>query len=192
MEKNMSSTSGLDAPIVDGFYGLPPKINDAHGPQPGTIEWLLNAVEHHASAEADALIQYEQLAVASGDPVVALVMRLVLDDEERHHGLLKRIEASLRDALYWSHSPASLPISPTDQEPLHADLAAVAHDLVAEERTGARKMRELANLEKDISGGLHSLLLEMMAMDSDKHARLLHFVEVRLKSRAQAHDGPSD
>jgi rubrerythrin len=188
----MSSTPRLDTPLVDGFYGLPPRFKAAHGPERGTTEWLLNAVEHHASAESDALVQYEQLAVASGDPVVALVMRLILDDEERHHGLLKRIEASLRDALNWSHSPTSLPTSPSVQEPLHADLAAVARELVAEERTGARTMRELANNEKDISGGLHSLLLEMMAMDSDKHARLLHFVEERLKARAEAHYGSSD
>jgi len=180
----MSITTGPATPIIDGFYGLPLKVKVRHGPEPGTVEWLLNAVEHHASAEADALVQYEQLAESSGDPVVALVMRLILDDEQRHHGLLKRIEASLRDALYWSHSPTSLPASPTPQQPLQTDLAAIARVLVAEEHTGAHKMRELAEHERDISGGLHSLLLEMMAMDSEKHARLLQFVENRLHARA--------
>ena len=61
---------------------------------------------------ADALAQYEYLRTASGDSVIALVMQLILDDEERHHGLLKRIEASLRDAIEWTHSPAALPVSP--------------------------------------------------------------------------------
>jgi hypothetical protein len=192
LEKTMSITPGPQTPIIDGFYGLPLKTKETHGPEPGTVEWLLNAVEHHASAEADALVQYEQLAESSGDPVVALVMRLILDDEVRHHGLLKRIEASLRDALYWSHSPTSLPTSPTPQQPLHADLAEVARGLIAEEHTGARKMRELAEQEKGIGSGLHSLLLEMMAMDSEKHARLLQFVRNRLYARAQVADGPTD
>jgi hypothetical protein len=186
----MTFTTGPETPLIDGFSGLPIRVNQEHGPQPGTVEWLLNAVERHASAEADALVQYEQLAVSSGDPVVALVMRLILDDEERHHGLLKRIEASLGDALYWSHSPAALPTSPVPQAPLPADLAAVARELIAEERTGARKMRELADAEKGISGGLHSLLLEMMAMDSEKHARLLQYVQHRLELRAQTESGP--
>jgi hypothetical protein len=84
-------------------------------------------------------VQYEQLAESSGDPVIALVMRLILDDAECHHGLLKRIEASLRDALYWSHSPTALPESPTLERPLQADLVGVARDLVAEEHAGARK-----------------------------------------------------
>jgi hypothetical protein len=189
MEKIMAITPGLDLPLVDGFYGFPPTIGETHGPKRGTIEWLLNAIEQHASAEADALVQYEQLAQSSGDPVVALVMRLILDDEERHHGLLKSIEASLRDTLSWSHSPTSLPTSPTPAQPVGAELAAVARDLVAEEHAGARKMRELAEHEKDISGGLHSVLLETMAMDSEKHARLLHFVQDRLQARAQAENG---
>jgi hypothetical protein len=188
----MSITQHADTPLVEDFYGLPVKSRDAHGPQSGTVEWLLSAVEHHASAEADALVQYEQLAESSGDPVIALVMRLILDDEQRHHGLLKRIEASLRDALYWSHSPASLPTPPTTHQPLHADLAAVARGLIAEEYAGAHTMRGLAEQEKGIGGGLHSLLLEMMAMDSEKHARLLHFVHDRLQARAQAEDGPAD
>ncbi len=122
---------------------------------------------------------------------MALGIRGILDYGEGNHGLLKRIEASLRDVPYWSHSPTSLPTSRIPQEPLQADLVAVARGLVAEEHTGARKMRELAEHENDIAGGLHSLLLEMMAMDSEKHARLLQFVQSRLHARVRAADGPT-
>src|ERR1700694_4382857 len=106
MLPTMSVPTDAGSVLVEGFFGLPLQAREPHGPRPGTVEWLLSAVEHHASAEADALVQYEQLAESSGDPVIALVMHLILEDEERHHGLLKRIEASLRDALYWTHSPA--------------------------------------------------------------------------------------
>jgi len=58
-------------------------------------------VDTHAKAEEEALGQYEYLAEASGDPVIALVMRLILDDEVRHHGLLRRMSTTLRDALEW-------------------------------------------------------------------------------------------
>jgi hypothetical protein len=53
-------------------------------------------------------------------------------------------------------------------------------------------MRDLAHNEKDVDAGLDSLLLDMMAMDSDKHARLLQFVQHRLEQRARAVDGPVD
>src|SRR6202165_3657235 len=96
----MSDALGGNNPlIVEGMYGLPVATRADHGPARGTIEWLLEAVEHHASAEQDALAEYEFVAEASADPVIALVMRLILDDEVRHHGLLRRVEGTLRSGL---------------------------------------------------------------------------------------------
>ena len=76
-----------------------------------------------------------------------------------------------------------LPSSQAPREPLADGLAKIARELVDEERPGARKMRELANKERGIDAGLHSLLLEMMALDSEKHAHLLLFVQQRLATR---------
>ena len=148
------------------------------------IELLLRTVEVHAAAEKDALAQYEYLAEASGDPVIAFVMRLILDDEVRHHGLLQRMASTLRDALEWTSSPEALPKATAPQEPVPAAFVQIAQALVEEEHTGARSLRRLAQQEKNINGGIDSLLLEMMAMDSDKHARMLLFVQQRLEARA--------
>jgi rubrerythrin len=178
--------------IIDGYSGLPVDARDNDERPVGTVEWLLDAVERHAASEKDALDQYEDIATASGDPVIALVMRLILEDEERHHGLLRRIEASLSDALNWTHSPNALPSSANPQAPIASELAEATKALIEEERTGAHYLRGLAHVEKGIDEGLHSLLLEMMAMDSDKHARLLQFVQHRLAARARAEDGPAD
>jgi hypothetical protein len=177
-------TDPLYTPVIDGFSGFPTEWSNQPS-RPGTVEWLLDAVERHALAEQDALMQYEYLRTASGDPVVALVMQLILEDEERHHGLLKRIEATLRDALEWTHSPAALPISVPPRLPIPDELVETANALIKEERAGARYLRDLAQQEKPVSGGLQGLLIEMMAMDSEKHARLLQFVHDRLASRAR-------
>ena len=158
---------------------------DAEAASESPLERLLHAVDTHAAAEADALGQYEYLAEASGDPVIALVMRLILDDEVRHHGLLHRMATSLRDALEWTSSPAALPKGAPDAR-VPITFVKLASSLIDEERTGARVLRRLAEQEKDINGGLDSLLLEMMAMDSDKHARLLQFVQRRLEGRTRS------
>ena len=178
-------------PVVEGYSGFPIEARE-HRPQTGSVESLLDAVERHAMAEQAALGQYEYLRTASGDPVVALVMQLILEDEERHHALLKRIEASLRDAVNWTHSPDALPNPSAPQPPVTRSLVDTAQALIEEERTGVRYLRELARREKDISSGVHSLLFEMMAMDSEKHARLLQFVLDRLATRARSEDGPHD
>jgi rubrerythrin len=178
-------------PVIEGYSGFPVEAH-AERPAAGSVEWLLDAVERHVSAEQDALAQYEYLRTASGDPAIALVMQLILEDEERHHGLLKRIEATVRDALEWTHSPAALPTTAPPQQPVTSELLESATFLIKEERTGARYLRDLAHREKDVSWGLPSLLIDMMAMDSDKHARLLQFVHDRLAKRPYSEDGPSD
>jgi rubrerythrin len=173
----------LKNPMYMAMYELPYQ-GAVEEEAPGSpIERLRNTIDAHARAEAEALGQYEYLAKESGDPVIALVMRLVLEDEERHHGLLKRIEATLDDALNWTHSPNALPTG----VPAAAgapQLATLARELIAEERTGSKILRELATQQRTIDGGLHSLLIDMMAMDSEKHAMLLQFVQRRLEQRA--------
>jgi rubrerythrin len=175
-------TDPMNTPVIEGYTGFPIESRE-HQPRPGSAEWLLDAVERHGIAEQDALAQYEYLRTASGDPVIALVMQLILDDEQRHHGLLKRMEATLRDALNWTHSPDALPVPGSPQQPVEKSLVDTARALIEEERTGAKYLRDLAHREKDVSEGLQSLLIEMMAMDSDKHARLLQFVYDRLETR---------
>jgi rubrerythrin len=176
--------------VADTYSGLPVETKPLFGQRPGTVEWLLDAVERHATAEQDALEQYAYIGTASADPVIELIMRLILEDEERHHGLLKRMQASLSDALNWTHTPSALPATAIPQRAPAKELATAARALIEEEQTGARYMRKLADQEKDIDAGLHSLLLEMMAMDSEKHARLLKFVQERLAKRARAADEP--
>jgi hypothetical protein len=178
--------------FVPGYTGLPVHTEPTSpGPQPGSVEWLLNAIERHAAAEAGALEQYEYVSRESGDPVIALVMRLILEDEERHHGLLKRMEATLRDALDWTRSPNALPSSGVPRAPVEQELAEAVRSLIDEENSGARYMRGLARQEQQVGSDLHALLLEMMALDSEKHAKLLGFVRERLVARSQTGEGSS-
>src|SRR6202165_419828 len=121
----MPDEFAANTPLMEGLYGLPVKFEPEHGPMPNTVEWLLGIVERHASAEQDALAEYAFVAEASADPVVSLVMRLILEDEERHHGLLRRIEATLRDALNCTHSPSALPTGAIPHEPVARDLVAI-------------------------------------------------------------------
>ena len=89
----MTESIGGVIPLDNMLSGITADLIGQYDPSGQTFIRLLNAIEHHASLEAEALDQYEHLARASDDPVIAMVMRLILDDEERHHGLLKRISS---------------------------------------------------------------------------------------------------
>src|SRR5690242_5499209 len=66
-------------------------------------EVLLHAVERHIEGEKRTLPLYRQLAGSTRDGVIRLIMDIVLEDEERHHDLMRRIAAQLKDDLNWRH-----------------------------------------------------------------------------------------
>jgi hypothetical protein len=181
----MTELIGGVVPLDNLLAGISADSTIDIDPSGETYIRLLAAIDRHATIESQALGQYDYLAQASGDPIIALVMQLILEDEERHHGLLKRISSTLPDALNWTYSPDSLPRA-TAPATSGEDLTSLAGTLIDEEKAGARALRGLAQREKGFGSGLESLLLEMMAMDSEKHARLLRFVEQRLEARARA------
>ena len=148
------------------------------------VERLLDVFQSHVTREADTLEAYRQLAESTPDPAVALLLRLVLEDEERHHDLLKRMAASLRDAMHWSHSPEALPSGAGPRRGATEGLVADMRRFIQEEREGTRQLREMARRSRLDDDGLWSLLLETMAADSEKHERILRFVLKRMQSRA--------
>jgi hypothetical protein len=173
-------------PLEEYLIDMRAEVIGERDPAGRTVERLLKAVERHISLESDALDRYERLAITSRDAVIILVTRLILDDEQRHHNLLMRIATTLRDGLNWTQSPEALPKTSGDENVARAaDLSATARELIQEERAGAQAMRRLASEERGLDSGLDSLLLEMMALDSEKHAHLLRFVEKRLDARAR-------
>lgn len=183
----MGGSIGDLASLDNMLAGMSADVIEQRDPRGTTFYRLVDAIERHAAAESAALGQYHYLAEQSDDPIVALIMRLILEDEERHHTLLTRIATTLRDALNWTYSPNALPESRGTalSASAQADLIAMARALVEEEQTGARALRRLADRGQGLGDGLDELLLDMMAMDSDKHARLLQFVQKRLERQRQ-------
>ncbi len=146
------------------------------------MEVLFAAVDARARAQTQTLRDYTHIASTSVDPVIDLVVRLIQEDEQRHHLLLARIAASLQDALDWSHSPEALPSTNVAEAVVDRDLWSMTRLLAEGERRDVRSLRSLAREFDGISDGLHTLLLDMMRLDSEKHSRLLQFITRRLEA----------
>lgn len=146
---------------------------------PGSaFDRLLEQVEHHVQSEAESIRSYRRLEDQTTDPVVAMLMQQIVDDEERHHIILGRLAATLRDALRWSDSPEGL-VTDAREHASEEMLAAIGAAIRAE-RQEARSFQELARQERTLHDGLFSLLLELVAIDSQKHTRILEFIEKRM------------
>jgi hypothetical protein len=137
---------------------------------------LVRAIETRTAEAGESATAYARLACDSQDPVIASVMRLLADDEERHHQLCQQIGRTLRDRLNWVTPRAECAGGVrSDAERLEA---VRAH--VDDEQRGSLCLRDLASRAREEGDTLTCLLLEGMAMDSDKHARLLRSVGRRL------------
>lgn len=152
--------------------------------EPGTppVELLLRALEAHETAEQKTLIDYERLLEDVHDPAVKLLMQLLVEDERRHHDLLRRMVTNLRGDIEWTHSRDLLPVDMQPGESDRKQLVETTRMRLNEERHGVRAFRELAREHRDLYDGLFALLFEVMAMDSEKHERVLTFIEQKLES----------
>src|SRR6266545_4658733 len=53
--------------------------------------WFISGLQSHEIAELDAIALYRDLAARATDPVIGGLLRILLQDEERHHGILQAI-----------------------------------------------------------------------------------------------------
>ncbi len=141
---------------------------------------LLAAIEQHEVAEADAILTYQELSLSAGDPLVALVMRLILEDEDRHHAVLKRIAIMLRESPGLVHLIAPLNLT---EEIAGRARERISAAIVAEHE-GADNLARLAHEAGSHADGITSLLLVMLAKDSEKHESMLRFALDRLTPRS--------
>lgn len=154
--------------------------------QAHTDEHLLALVESHIHAEASDLEGYRKLAGSSPDPVVAELMRLLVEDEERHHNILTRLAVTLRDDLNWERSPGALP---PDRGPLDVDwrqALELVKGFIQHERRGVRYLSALVREAQGLRRWLTALLLETMVLDSQKHEMVLRHVAGRLERAHKA------
>jgi hypothetical protein len=137
-------------------------------------ESLLATLQAHMDGERDALRQYGELADASPDDHVRFLMKLILDDEVRHHGLLAEMATNLRAELERGDGDGL----PTMRRAADREaLVARTDELLRLER---EDVKELQRLRREISKVADTrwwgAIIDAMEMDNRKHIKLLEFV----------------
>jgi rubrerythrin len=148
---------------------------------PATTEELLHIFEAHVRGESQHIDAYRGLAASSADPVVAMLMDLVLEDEERHHDLFRRMTGRLREDVEALSATETLTYTRPAKGAVDPHLSSTIEEYARDEVQGARELRRLARESRTLYGGLFGLLLETMADDSEKHERVMRFVLKRIE-----------
>ncbi len=156
-----------------------------------SVERLLRALEAHSAAETVSFETYRLLADSSPDPVVALLVRVVLQDEDHHQHLLGEMTLALRRSLDPTQDDGLSPRNVTPARTYPAEAINAARSLIRDEREAARYLRHLARQEPRLYSGVYPLLLESMARDCEKHGHVLRFILRRLELLWPATPSPS-
>ncbi len=161
---------------------LSPK--DRPDPREPAYEWLLQAIQAHEQAEATSVAEYNRLRGAIQDPTVEWLLGVVVEDEQHHHNLLHRMASALVDPSSRLAVEGPRDVGRAEWRPSLAELRSVRR-LMAEERAHMQEMHRLGEGYGHIFSGLFGMLLEVMALDSGKHERILGFVLDRMERQRE-------
>ena len=137
-------------------------------------ESLAATFERHAEEEGKILAQYRTLVEKLGDSPARFLIKLILTEEELHHELFRAAAKWLRE-----HSGAegnAIPPGASADELLRR-----TEQLQHHEKETIEACRSLRSALSGIGGELLPSVLDIMAMDSEKHHRLLTTVQKMIK-----------
>ena len=138
-------------------------------------ERLLRVARGHIESEIATLDEAKTLLEAADDPVVCFVLTQYLEEEQHHHDMFVRLAQQFAEEL---EPIGRESILPTDGRRLRNPLLAERlGELGKNERHGIARLKDLAKENRKEYRGVLSLLLEMVALDSTKHERMLKFAQ---------------
>lgn len=137
---------------------------------------VVKALERHGREEGELLERYRRFEDESESPWVRYLVRLIMEDEQRHHRLLE----GLANTIAWG----GLKGTPDETVPTFANTfrrddalesetrALLRHEL--RDRAKLRKIRRHLSSYGDVA--LWELLIDLMSSDTDKHIRIFRFI----------------
>jgi rubrerythrin len=147
-------------------------------PPVGLSVWERELFDHlvrHLDTENALIDDYDELAAQAGGHV-AYLLRLIIEDEQRHHRLFEEWCNALRaDAEFRTVEP-QVPHLGSAIGPIELK-AAVGRFLDVEraDRRDLARLRKAVRDQRDVT--LWDVLLEVMDLDTRKHIALLRFLE---------------
>jgi len=143
---------------------------------------LLEHLTDHIDSERELLETYRSVAEESKAEYVSYLLRLIIEDEARHHRLFDELANALRAPVVRDVG-AKVPeiVGAANARKL---LEATEALLEAEERD-ARELKRLARSKglRAMRGlSLWPLLIELMEHDTEKHVAILRFIRKQLRA----------
>lgn len=145
-------------------------------------EEIRDRIVQHVTTEHDVMLEYERLAEETPAEDIRFLMRVVLDDERRHHRWFRELRNSLEAAIELRDAGPVIPA--VTNEPVDKDLLGATEHLLGIEREDLKELKALRKaLEPVEDSTLWSLLVEIMEHDTQKHISILEHIRKMVRER---------
>lgn len=135
---------------------------------------VFDLLRTHADREHAVLVSYEHLAEQSHDEGRRYLIRLIMDDEIRHH---RHITEMLNELQSFVSEVDISPRPPQVEARSDPALREATDRLIAIEREDAKELRKLRKELRGSKGyGVFPLLVDLMLHDTAKHIEILRFI----------------
>jgi hypothetical protein len=165
----------LDLPRSRQFHADPRREPER------SVEYaVLHMLETHGEREGTALASYERVAGESSvGGAVQYLVRLILEDERRHHRVFAEMANELKSFVWEVDVEPRTPVMAERSDP---ELLQETKHLLAFEKSDAKELRQLRKaLRQAPRSSLQPLLVELMLHDTAKHISILEFIRDHLK-----------
>jgi len=137
---------------------------------------VVEALDRHGREEGELLERYRRFVDESESPAARYLVRLILEDEERHHRVLEDLANTIAWGFVKGTPEQVVPHFATKSggnETLRSETQALlGHEL--RDRTQLRKLRRRLRTYGDVA--MWELLIDLMRLDTDKHIRILRLI----------------
>jgi rubrerythrin len=147
----------------------------------GASPWeqeLYDSLVAHEREERGVTAAYEELASTTASDTARYLVDLILEDERRHHWLLQELSNRVRAMATLEERGPRVPT--LDVKRGDVDLLKATRRFLAIERKDRAALRRLARKARRLGGELDALVVGLLQSDTDRHIRILRFIEDRL------------
>jgi transposase len=143
-------------------------------PDPESDARVLATLRAHDQREHAMLASYRRLVDESTDEGIRYLGHLIMEDEERHHEVIREM-ANRIDS--WMRGTSVEPSTPSLSPRVDPDLLEETRRLIALERQDAKELRQLQKeLRYAPPTSLLPLLVKLMLHDTARHVEILRFI----------------
>lgn len=139
---------------------------------------ILDRLHAHVESETSLLADYSAAISSAEDADIKYLMRLILEDEVRHHRMFEELVHALEGTRNWQLVEPSVPGRGT--RPLREDVRRMTERFLESEHEDRRQLKALRRRLAPVADTtLWALLVDLMALDTEKHIRILEVIAAR-------------